>query len=281
MVVITVIRMGMGGLWMGMVGSYFSDHQWPGERRRLTLLEERYDPGTIRRLVEIGVGRVWSCLEVGAGAGSIARWLAHRVGPTGRVVATDLDIRFFDATEANLKVWRHDISCDPLPTAEFDLVHVRWLLDLLPDREASVEKLIAALRPGGWLLVEEPDMFPTAAESSEEYRQLMEATAALLQSVGANHQWARTLPTMLTAAGLIGVGAEADVDIFQGGSPMAEFRQLGLAQLREALLQTGVITEVELSNGAAYLSDSSHWLMGLASVAAWGQKPSKLTPRTQ
>ncbi|MGH3773081.1 MAG: hypothetical protein ACRDRW_17095 [Pseudonocardiaceae bacterium] len=86
---------------------------------------------------------------------------------------------------------------------------------------------------------------------------------------------------MLTAGGLIGVGAEADVDICQGGSPMAERRQLGLAQLREALLHTGVITEVEFDNGAACLSDPNHWLMDLASVAAWGQKPARLTPKTQ
>ena len=267
---------------MGRVRSYFSDHQWPGERRRLTLLEERYDPGTIRRVVGIGITRGWSCLEVGAGAGSIARWLADRVGSTGRVVATDLDIYFLeDAAAVNLEVWRHDVTRDPLPTGEFDLVHVRWLLDLLPDREASIEKLIAALKPGGCLLVEEPDMFPAAAQSSEAYHRLMEATAALLQSAGTDHQWARTLPTILTAAGLIGVGAEADVDICQGGSPMAECRQLGLAQLREALLQTDLITEVEFNNGAACLSDSGHWLMDLASVAAWGQKPSSLIPWTQ
>ncbi len=263
---------------MEKVGRYFSDHQRPEERRRLTLLEERYDPGTIRRMVDIGITRGWTCLEVGAGAGSIARWLAHRVGPTGRVIATDLDTRFFDdAVEANLEVWRHDITRDPLPAAEFDLIHVRWLLDLLPDRDVVVEKLIVALKPGGWLLVEEPDMFPATVESSGVYRRLREATAALLQSAGTDHQWARTLPVVLTAAGLIGVGADADVDICQGGSPMAECRQLGLAQLRQALLQTGVITEAEFDNGIAYLSDSSHWVMDLASVAAWGQKPYTLT----
>ncbi|MGH3773082.1 MAG: class I SAM-dependent methyltransferase [Pseudonocardiaceae bacterium] len=100
--------------------------------------------------MDIGITHGWSCLEVGAGIGSIARWLAQRVGRTGRVVATDLDTRFFeDAAGANLDVWRHDITRDSLPVTEFDLVHVRWLLDLLPDREASIEKLIAALKPGG------------------------------------------------------------------------------------------------------------------------------------
>jgi len=72
---------------------------------------------------------------------------------------------------------------------------------------------------------------------------------------------------------LVNVTAEADVDIFQGGSPMAELRQLSLAQLREPLLQAGLITEVELDSGAACLAHPSQWLMDLASVAAWGQKP--------
>jgi ubiquinone/menaquinone biosynthesis C-methylase UbiE len=86
--------------------------------------------------VDIGITRGWSCLEVGAGAGSIARWLAQRVGSIGRVVATDLDTRFFeDAAGTNLEVWRHDVTRDPFPTAEFDLVHVRWLLDCCPTAE--------------------------------------------------------------------------------------------------------------------------------------------------
>lgn len=264
---------------MERVGRYFSDHQWPGEQRRLTLLAERYDPGTTRRMMDIGITCGWSCLEVGAGAGSIARWLAHRVGPTGRVVATDLDTRFFaDAAGANLEVRNHDIVRDPLPAAEFDLIHLRWLLDLLPDREAVVEKLTVALRPGGWLLVEEPDLFPSMTESSGAYHRLTTAITALLQSAGIDHQWARTLPTVLTAAGLIGVNAEADVDICRGGSPMAECRQLGLAQLRENLLRTGTITGTEFDEGVAHLSDPRHWVMDLALVAAWGQKPSS-SPR--
>lgn len=201
--------------------------------------------------------------------------MAHRVGQAGRVVATDLDTRFLeDAATTNLEVWRHDITVDPLPTAEFDLVHVRWVFDLLPDRETSVKKLIAALKPGGWLIDEEPDMFPAAAAPIAAYRRLIEAAAALLQSAGTDPQWARTLLAVLAAAGLADVGAEADVDICQGGSPMAECRQFGFAQLRDAALEAGVISEGEFDHGLACLADADHWLMDFASVAAWGRKPS-------
>ena len=64
------------------------------ERERLALLTQFADPITTRRLTDLGVGRGWRCLEVGAGNGSIARWLASRVGSEGRVVATDLNPRF-------------------------------------------------------------------------------------------------------------------------------------------------------------------------------------------
>lgn len=54
-------------------------------------------------------------------------------------------------------------------------MHARWVLDLLPSRECVVEKLVAALRPGGWLLDEEPDLVPTAGGSWQAYRTLVEA----------------------------------------------------------------------------------------------------------
>ena len=37
------------------------------------------------------------CLEVGAGSGSMALWMAARVGETGHVLATDINPRFVEA----------------------------------------------------------------------------------------------------------------------------------------------------------------------------------------
>src|SRR5581483_5052797 len=93
-----------------------------------------------------------------AGDGSIADWLCERVGPTGHVLATDIDPRFVHRLRRpNLEVRMHDITADDLPPTTFDLVHARLLLSHLADPEAALSKLVSATKPGGWLLVEDFD----------------------------------------------------------------------------------------------------------------------------
>src|SRR5438093_4258585 len=144
------------------MSTYVFDNSWEKERERLASLESLYDPGTVRRLESVGVGPGWKCLEVGAGAGSIAQWLCERVGAKGKVVATDIDTRFLEVLhEPSLDVRRHNIVTDELPEEEFDLIHGRLLIQHLPDREQILKRLIVALKPGGWLVLE--DAFGTAS----------------------------------------------------------------------------------------------------------------------
>ena len=102
---------------MGVAGLSSARYLYPQEtggereRERLRLMGAVRDPHTIRHLEQIRVGHGWSCIDVGAGGGSIARWLGARVGPTGRVVATDLDTTALDrAVPSNVEVVRHNIS---------------------------------------------------------------------------------------------------------------------------------------------------------------------------
>lgn len=74
------------------MSEYALDNSWGMAKRRLSLLENYLDPMT-RRLSMLGIGHGLRCLEVGAGSGSVASWLSKQVGPTGRVVATDIDIQ--------------------------------------------------------------------------------------------------------------------------------------------------------------------------------------------
>ena len=128
------------------------------ELGRLRLLERRYDARTFARLSALGPLPGTRCLEVGAGAGSVARWLAAQAGPAGRVVATDDDPRFLLGAAADgIEVRRHDILAGPPEPGRYDLVHCRALLCHLHDPPQALRNMAAAVRPGGWLLAEAAD----------------------------------------------------------------------------------------------------------------------------
>jgi len=123
------------------------------ERERLSFLEYAADPLSQRRLAALGIRPGWRCLEVGAGHGSIVRWLAAHVGPQGRVVATDLNPRFLtEIGLPNVEVRQHDIRTDPLEPGLYELVHCRAVLIHMPDPQLVVGRMVEALRIGGWLL---------------------------------------------------------------------------------------------------------------------------------
>src|SRR6516165_5209763 len=95
---------------------YAFPHDAADEARRLELFQQRLDPLTIRRIERLGIAPGAACLEIGGGRGSVARWLAERVGPAGRVTATDLQPDFLrELGLPNLEVRRHDIRSDTFP----------------------------------------------------------------------------------------------------------------------------------------------------------------------
>lgn len=135
------------------------------EQARLRLLEEHHDPLTSSQLDAIGVGEGWDCLDVGAGGGSVTRMLAARVGSTGSLLTVDLDTTLLEKLASDrVEVRRHDLMSDPLPDAAFDLVHARLLLMFLSPRLGALQRLVSAVRPGGWIAAIEPD-FSTVALS--------------------------------------------------------------------------------------------------------------------
>ena len=88
----------------------FTDAQRSREWERLQAIEQIFDPASQRRIQLTGMTQRWRCLEVGAGAGSITRWLAAAVGEDGHVTAVDLDTRFVaDLKQPNIEVLEADI----------------------------------------------------------------------------------------------------------------------------------------------------------------------------
>jgi SAM-dependent methyltransferase len=146
-------------------GYVFGQNVDDAERERLSRLEDSFDAYTVQRLDRIGIGPGWHCLEVGAGHGSVARMLSDRVGASGSVVATDIDLRFLTDLPANVEARRHDIQTSDLGEALYDFIHCRAMLMWLREPATALERMIGALKPGGWLLAEEFDWDRTVGQA--------------------------------------------------------------------------------------------------------------------
>jgi SAM-dependent methyltransferase len=260
-----------------MTDGYVYDHTWTEERIRLAGLEAALDSGTREHLKRLGVGPGRRCLEVGAGGGAVAFWLAQRVAPGGKVLATDLETDFLDAEAAHhpgLEVLKHDITADELPGG-FDIVHARWLVEWLPDKRGALRRMAGALRPGGVLLVEEPDFVTIfgAAEPPALRRVMIVAMRHLEATCPVEVEYGRRLFDDLTAAGLVDVVAEGRCPIVRGGSPpAAHFLRLTLEKLRAPLLTEETVTESEFAEAVKALQDPQRSIVMPMTVAAWGRR---------
>jgi len=261
------------------VPPYLLDNAGREAPARFGALSAMFDTGTIRHLEERGVARGWQCWEVGGGGGSIATWLARRVGLAGRVLATDIDPRFLETLKVpNLEVRRHDIVSDPLPEETFDLIHARLVLVHLPQWQKVLQRLISVLKPGGWLLDEEFDSESVPPEPSaspgEVFLKTHEAMAQLMRDRGFDRYYGRLLFGRFRALGLTEVGAEARMFMMQSGSAGAALLRANYEQLRGALVDSGYVTEREFQDDLSRLDNSSFMMPSSMMWAVWGRRVS-------
>lgn len=240
---------------------YVLDNAAPQTPARFSALTELYDDTTIRHLQRSGVGIGWRCWEIGAGPGSIANWLCDQVGSTGSVLATDIDTRFLDqSVHPSLSVCRHDIVSDPLPNDCFDLIHARLVLVHLPEREQVLDKMIAALKPGGWLVTEEFDSLSLLPAPERYPAEVLLKSVAVLRKVmverGVDAGFGRSLPDRLRARGMENISAEGRVLMWLGACVGTDLMKANLEQLRESILATGVVTPIELAQDLARLDQA-------------------------
>ncbi|MFG2140949.1 methyltransferase [Streptomyces sp. NPDC048650] len=258
---------------------YLLDNGQREAGRRFEAFAELFDPWTLDHLDRLGLATGWHCWEVGAGGLSLPTALAERVGPTGRVLATDIDASWLSGpAAAPLEVRRHDVVRDEPPAEAFDLVHARLLLVHLPDRAEVLRRLAAAVRPGGLLVVEDADpaLQPLACPdergpAEELANRIRRGFRALLAERGADLAFGRTLPALLRGAGMHDVRAEG---YFPLTSPTCrELEAATVRQLREKLVAGGLATSAEIDDHLAHLREQELDVTTAPLITCWGRRP--------
>ncbi len=222
------------------------------------ILDER----TIERIVGLRSSlRGLSILEVGAGAGSIAAWLADAVGEGGRVVATDLHPVGIPYMK-RLTVLQHDITSEPVPKPPYDLIHARLTLMHLPQRREVLRHLVNALVRGGVVVIEDWDMTWTAGRVLHAplpadralFEEFHDALIRVFVDAGAEPGWASAVYGEMVDAGLRDVSAQVFTESWVGGTAGTRLVAGTAQQLREPLLRQG-LTDKDLDRVRELMHD--------------------------
>lgn len=249
------------------------------EGERLALLGSLYDDAShrfIRDTCSLDGARV---LEIGAGNGSVAMWLADQVGPSGIVLATDIDVRFLERlSHPQLEVLRHDIVTEPL-AGDFDVIHGRLVLHhVFASAVEVVDKLYDALRVDGCMVFEEPDMGTAwaadrdhpAASSWERMRAI--ASPGLRELGMLDIEFGRRLPRLLGESNLTGVRSTAMYGISAPGSDYQRFMELTSISGRAGMEQVPGLTPQLLDECLAALRDPTFHVGEMSFVRAVGYR---------
>jgi SAM-dependent methyltransferase len=185
-----------------------------GERgkKRLDVLSAVMDPLTTSLLDRAGIDAAHRCVDIGCGGGHVTRELARRACD-GHAVGIDIDpevveLARLDAQQEGIEnlVFRVG-DATALDDGPYDLAYARFLLSHVDDPAGAVSAMVAALRPGGIVLVEDIDFSGSFCHpDSSAYRRYVELYRTTVARRGGNADIGPALPALLRAAGLNGIG---------------------------------------------------------------------------
>lgn len=259
---------------------YLLDNRQQQAGTRFEALASLFDPPTFCRVAALGIAPGWRCWEVGAGGRTVPEWLADQVGDTGLVVATDIDTSWLESSGrlSSLRVLRHDVGAEPPPTEGLDLVHARLLLTHVPQRDRALASMVSALRPGGWIVVEEADPGLQPLLCPDEYgpeqqlaNRLRQGFRTLMAGRGADLAYGRTLPRRLREHGLRAVGADGYFPIAADACTALEIATV--EQIRGRLVEGAIATADDIDRhlenvAAGRVPDLATSPM----ITAWGRR---------
>jgi SAM-dependent methyltransferase len=255
-------------------GSGVLSKDTPEERDRLRLLQEWGDPDAHAVFDRIGLAPDWRCLEIGAGAGSIAYGLADRC-PEGRVVAVDADARYL-STEGrpHLEIREGDIGAMDFAPGSFDLIHSRLTFCHLAEREEVLARAAGWLAPGGWLAIGDPLCVPAAGSVHAPVRRLFGGLERVWSAQGSDMTlWAQTLPSQLARVGLRDVGVFTRANCLGDDGAYGRLAKANIRQEGAYTAQQGLVDQEDVDAVLALCEDPGFMDVRSLTIYAWGRRP--------
>jgi len=238
-------------------------------------------------LDQIGIASGQRTVDVGCGPIGILNLLSARVGRDGVVIGVEREPRFFDMAQSeldtrrlqNVKLVKADALHTGLERNSYDFVHERLLLINFPpaSRHALLTEMIALLKPGGTIAVQEFDSASYVCYPEHpSWNILLSIWNDTFHATGGNEFVGRSIERLLRSAGVENVSMKVHVEVARVG----EYRRTHLLSLlqsmEDSVVASGRITKPELKKHMAalsdHLADPETTLIDKLVVQAWGQK---------
>src|SRR5262245_6796031 len=147
---------------------------------------------------------------------------------------------------------------------EFDLVHHRSVLSYVSSREQVLARLVGSLRPGGWLVSEEPDFEYRVVLGDSADRLLtrfFRALRQILAAKGTDFSFGPRLIVLFRDLGLVDIDPQVCSHVVHGGSLMSEVIWRAVEPLRSQLLNVAGFADEEVDRTVVLLrSRESFWV---------------------
>ena len=245
------------------------------EHDRLRVLARVRDPSTCATLTRIGIAPGWQCCDVGSGAGTITVWMAEQVGPAGRVLSVDVDTRFQEPSHGVVEVRTLDVTSEPIGDGEFDVVHARGVLQHIAQREAVLDAMVAAAKPGGWIVVSDIDWIQFDAQQVPEPFATLSSTLRALSARehGYDGSWGRRLPDAFTRRELLDVDVRGEVWTMRGGTDSAEWYVAALERALGIVPAAAFPAGLDTTAAIARARQPDFVILSPVSITAVGRRP--------
>ncbi|WP_097884383.1 class I SAM-dependent methyltransferase [Streptomyces sp. st140] len=266
----------------GRYGEAFFRPDRAGEAERIDFGALAYDDITMARLRALGAGPGWRCLDIGAGTGTVSRRLLGETA-VASVLAVDRDVRFLDARPApGLRTLQADVTAPGFAPGfapgSFQLVHARFVLMHLPERDRLIGRFAELLTPGGVLVLSDAVDLTSERTPATPYSTAMRAMwQGLRATIGTDVSSVPSYPHLLRGAGLDHVAAEIHVPPLVPGSAISRFWSDTWQRSRQAMVATGLVDDAGIDAAVRYLESDACAALSAGMLTVWGQKPQEPT----
>ncbi|HET6219443.1 MAG TPA: methyltransferase domain-containing protein [Acidobacteriaceae bacterium] len=252
--------------------------------RRLTALHRVYSPTGRRVLLRAGLKTGMAVADLGCGVGATTRMLAEMVGPTGHVTGIDLSAAQLEQGRrlcktggiTNATFVEASATATGLRRSSLDLVYCRFLLLHLVDPEAGLREMLAILKPGGVLVVEDGDLTTAGSSPASSLSSFADLFGRLGPTRGLDYSLATHLYHLVKKAGC----PEADIEIHQPAMARGEDRFLlkwTVEEAAPAFIAAGLVTAAHMDTILADMDRDTRnpdiLVIGPRISSVWARKP--------